>query len=152
MTSLHDLRERYGKKSFNELVSIAQKDINELKNAFGYDQAGSVSFIVAFSRLAHFADWKISRREHEFFVAVTGINLTYEQIERVFEGRKNKDNDLKVIREIKGCSLRIQCLFVELCLCVCACDGDSLYEFYMLADILPSEAVLRLDEFIESAV
>jgi len=149
MNSIQEILDLYSKKSFDELVAIAKKDMRLMSQEKGDNKLGFLAMLVAFDKFAHFADWNLTKTEYDFFIAISGINQTYEELKSTRGNPKvNAIND-KVINNIfTKESMKIKCLFLELCVCVSTCDKSYVYEWFLLKEFTPYEVVQQFEKYV----
>lgn len=147
MAYLVDLQDKYVNKSIDELADIIRKDYALMEKGSGNNLALS-AVMVAFNKFVYNTDFVVSQKEHQLYNAVLP-HKSYEDFKKCVENPDLNDLTRKVFNAIlRSNSMQAKCALLEMCICICACDGNSIFEWMELNDTFPSDVIENFEKYI----
>lgn len=147
MAYLVDLQDKYVHKNIDELADIIRKDYSLMEKGVGKDLALS-TVMVAFGKFVYNTDFVVSQKEHQLYNAVLPPK-SYDDFKKAMENPGLNDLARKVFNTIlRSNSMQAKCALLEICICICACDGNSIFEWMELNDTFPSDVIENFEKYI----
>lgn len=126
MATLQEVYQQYLDMDNSSRVSIAKKCAGELisfARGRGMSDKDIVTLIVSLFKLFVSGDKHTARAEHDFFLASTGLNVSYEEFFSVTDYGANSDFVASMDNLIDSMPQDIKNQTLIFGLCILACDG-----------------------------
>lgn len=147
MANLVDLQDKYVNKSIDELADIIRKDFALIRESLG-DKMALSAVMGAFGKFVYNPDFVVSKQEHQLYNAVLP-QKSYDDFKKAMENPDFNDVASKIFNSVlHSNSMQAKCALLEMCICICACDGNIIFEWMELNNTFPDEVIKNFERYI----
>lgn len=115
--------------TYQEMLDNAKRFTDDVLRSYGYhlDEQEKYKYFAVFCAWVAASDGEVSRKEHEFFIKFSGLNLPYEEFRKVGLNAINNKDASEGLRDINKTFFRSGTTYDYatniIALCICGCDG-----------------------------